>query len=170
MTLCLLQKKKKTYKNYCKTSIKEESRKKGLELKSKKAEVIVVSRIYECPQIKICINGNKLKRRDQFKYLDILTSSDERNNIEIASRIVQAKKSFQEMKYVLINKNFSIHTRRRVQECYIEAIPMQGCEAWTFSKQLQNKVWATEMWFLRRMLRISWTAKKSSEPALMRGL
>ncbi|GFO11604.1 hypothetical protein PoB_003810900 [Plakobranchus ocellatus] len=40
---------------------------------------------------------------------------------------------------------------------------MYGCEAWTISKQIQNKLEATEMWFLRRMLRIPWTAKKTNE-------
>ncbi|GFO27491.1 endonuclease-reverse transcriptase [Plakobranchus ocellatus] len=33
-------------------------------------------------------------------------------------------------------------------------------------KQIQNKLEATEMWFLRRMLRIPWTAKKTNERVL----
>ena len=47
----------------------EQSRKKGLELNSKMIEVMVVSRSNERPHINIFINGNKLKQRDQFKYL-----------------------------------------------------------------------------------------------------
>ncbi|GFN87742.1 hypothetical protein PoB_001424800 [Plakobranchus ocellatus] len=43
---------------------------------------------------------------------------------------------------------------------------MYGYEAWTISKQIQNKLEATEMWFLRRMLRIPWTAKKTNERVL----
>ncbi|GFN74974.1 UDP-glucuronosyltransferase 2a1-like [Plakobranchus ocellatus] len=43
---------------------------------------------------------------------------------------------------------------------------MIPCEAWTISKQIQNKLEATEMWFLRRMLRIPWTAKKTNERVL----
>ncbi|GFO32759.1 UDP-glucuronosyltransferase 2a1-like [Plakobranchus ocellatus] len=43
---------------------------------------------------------------------------------------------------------------------------MYGCEAWTISKQIQNKLEATEMWFLKRMLRIPWTAKKTNERVL----
>ncbi|GFO34714.1 endonuclease-reverse transcriptase [Plakobranchus ocellatus] len=70
------------------------------------------------------------------------------------------------MKTVLTNKNISIRTRRRALECYIEPILMYGCEAWTISKQTQKKLEATEMWFLRRMLRISWTAKKTNDTVL----
>ncbi|GFN77131.1 endonuclease-reverse transcriptase [Plakobranchus ocellatus] len=70
------------------------------------------------------------------------------------------------MKTVLTNKNISIRTRRRALECYIEPILMYGCEAWTISKQTQKKLEATEMWFLRRMMRMSWTAKKTNDTVL----
>ncbi|GFO06697.1 Di-n-acetylchitobiase [Plakobranchus ocellatus] len=59
-----------------------------------------------------------------------------------------------------------IETRKRALQCYIEPVLMYGCEAWTISKQIQNKLEATEMWFLRRMLRIPWTAKKTNERVL----
>ena len=42
-------------------NVEEESSKKGLELNSKKTEVMVVSPNNECPHITIFINGNKLK-------------------------------------------------------------------------------------------------------------
>ncbi|GFO46620.1 endonuclease-reverse transcriptase [Plakobranchus ocellatus] len=146
--------------------VKEESEKKGLELNRKKTEVMVVSRKQELPISNIYIKGTRLKQKDQFKYLGSLISSDGRNNSEVASRIAQAKTNFQKMKTVLTNKNISIQTRRRALECYIEPILMYGCEAWTISKQTQKKLEATEMWFLRRMLRISWTAKKTNDTVL----
>ena len=48
--------------------VKEESRKKGLELNSKSTEVMVVSGTYERPQTNIFINVNKLKQRNKFKF------------------------------------------------------------------------------------------------------
>ncbi|GFO14783.1 UDP-glucuronosyltransferase 2a1-like [Plakobranchus ocellatus] len=72
------------------------------------------------------------------------------------------------MKTILTNKHISIETRKRALQCYIEPVDvlMYGCEAWTISKQIQNKLEATEMWFLRRMLRIAWIAKKTNERVL----
>ncbi|GFN95947.1 RNA-directed DNA polymerase from mobile element jockey [Plakobranchus ocellatus] len=70
------------------------------------------------------------------------------------------------MKTILTNKHISIETRKRALQCYIEPVLMYGCETWTISKQIQNKLEATEMWFLRRMLRIPWTAKKTNERVL----
>ncbi|GFR71836.1 endonuclease-reverse transcriptase [Elysia marginata] len=147
--------------------VEEESRKKGLELNSKKTEVMVISRKQEPPKCDIFINDAKLKQQDKFKYLGTIITSDDRNNNEIAARIAQAKTNFQKMRAVLTNKHISIQTRKRVLQCYIESILLYGCEAWTISKQIEAKLEATEMWFLRRMLRISWTEKKSNETVLI---
>ena len=146
--------------------VESKSKEKGLELKSKKTEVMVISRKEEPPLINITINGIKLKQRDHFKYLGALISSDGRNNTEISARIAQAKMTFQKMNTVLTNSHISIHTRKRTLECYIEPILMYGCEAWTISKQAQKKLETVEMWFLRRMMKISWMAKKSNDTVL----
>ena len=84
----------------------------------------------------------------------------------MSARIAQAKMMFQKMKTVLTNSHISIQTRKRTLECYIEPILMYGCEAWTISKQAQKKLEAVEMWFLRRMMKISWMAKKSNDTVL----
>ncbi|RUS70812.1 hypothetical protein EGW08_021432 [Elysia chlorotica] len=70
------------------------------------------------------------------------------------------------MKTILTNKRISIQTRKRILQCYIEPILMYGCEAWTVSKQIEKKLKAIERWFLRRMLPISWTEKKSNKEVL----
>ncbi|GFO34573.1 endonuclease-reverse transcriptase [Plakobranchus ocellatus] len=70
------------------------------------------------------------------------------------------------MKTILTNKHISIKTRKRAFQCYIEPDLMYGCEAWTISKQIQDKLETTEIWSLRRMLRIPWTAKKTNERVL----
>ena len=127
---------------------------------------MVISHKGEPPLINITINGIKLKQRDHFKYLGALISSDGRNNTEISARIAQAKMTFQKMKTVLRNSHISIHRRKRTLECYIEPILMYGYEAWTISKQAQKKLEAVEMWFLRRMMKISWMAKKSNDTVL----
>ncbi|GFR64083.1 endonuclease-reverse transcriptase [Elysia marginata] len=147
--------------------VEEESRKKGLELNSKKTEVMVISRKQEPPKCDIFINDTKLKQQDKFKYLGTIITSDGRNNNVIAARIAQAKNNFQKMRAVLTNTHISIQTRKRVLQCYIKPILLYGCKGWTISKQIEAKLEATEMWVLRRMLRISWTEKKSNETVLI---
>ncbi|GFO08077.1 RNA-directed DNA polymerase from mobile element jockey [Plakobranchus ocellatus] len=146
--------------------VEEESRKKGLELNSKKTEVMVISSKQESPKCDIFINKVKLKQTEKFKYLRTIISNNGKTNREISARTAQAKINFQKMKTILTNKHISIETRKRALQCYIEPVLMYGCEAWTISKQIQNKLEATEMWFVRRMLRIPWTAKKTNERVL----
>ena len=117
-----------------------------MELNSKKTQLMVVSRSNERPPIKMFTDRNKLKQRDQFKYLGTLISSDGRKYTEIASKIVEAKITFQR-KSRLTKNHISIHTRKRALQCYIEPILMYGCKAWTISKQRQEKLSTTELWF-----------------------
>ena len=74
--------------------------------------------------------------------------------------MAQAKASFQNMKRILTNKRMSLGVRKRVLQCYIEPILLYGCEAWSMTKQTSTSIEAMEMWFLRRMLRVSWTEKR----------
>ncbi|GFO20735.1 RNA-directed DNA polymerase from mobile element jockey [Plakobranchus ocellatus] len=127
---------------------------------------MVISRKQESPKCDIFINEVKLKQTEKFKYLGTIISNDGKTNREISARTAQAKINFQKMKTILTNKHISIETRKRALQCYTEPVLMYGCEAWTISKQIQNKLEATEMWFLRRMLRIPWTAKKTNERVL----
>ena len=39
-------------------------------------------------------------------------------------------------------------------------------EAWTIDERMKRSLETTEMWFLRRMMRIPWTAKKTNEEVL----
>ena len=66
--------------------------------------------------------------------------------------MAQAKASFQNMKSMFTNK----------LQCYIESILLYGCEAWSMTKQTSTSIEAMEMWFLRRVLRVSWTEKRTN--------
>ena len=43
---------------------------------------------------------------------------------------------------------------------------LYGSETWTISKIMQKRLEAAEMWFLRRMMKISWTERKTNEQVL----
>ena len=52
--------------------------------------------------------------------------------------------------------------------CYVWSTLSYGSECWTITKELQNKLGAAEMWFWRRILKISWTHKISNKDVLIR--
>ena len=86
-------------------------------------------------QINIFINGNKLKQRDQFKYLGALISSDGCNNTEIDLRIAQTKKKFPENKI----STKKIKTSKKEEPYNIILNPFCCMDART--GQFQNNNW-----------------------------
>ena len=50
-----------------------------------------------------------------------------------------------------------MNLRKRFTKSYIWSTLMYGCEAWTINKKVVNKIETADMWFYRRMLKISWT-------------
>ena len=57
-------------------------------------------------------------------------------------------------------------TKYRILRTYVWSILLYGCESWTITNSITKKLEATEMWFFRRILKISWTEKKSNQEVL----
>ena len=74
-----------------------------------------------------------------------------------------AKTRFQEMRKVLTNMDVNMKLRLRLLKCFIWSVLLYGCEAWTLDMKLRRRLEAVEMWFLRRMLRVPWTARLTNE-------
>ena len=146
--------------------IVKESANKGLSLNKKKTEVMVISKKKTNPECRLVVDGETLKQVTKCKYLGTTLTSDGRYTTERKSRIAQAKETLNKIKNFLTNKYISMEVRRRVIQCYIEPVLLYGCEAWTVTKGLQKRLEACEMWFHRRMLKLSWTEKKRNEEVL----
>ena len=43
---------------------------------------------------------------------------------------------------------------------------MYGCEGWTIRKAEHRRIDAFELWCWRRLLRVTWTARRSKQPIL----
>ncbi|GFN87970.1 endonuclease-reverse transcriptase [Plakobranchus ocellatus] len=118
------------------------------------------------PKCNLVSKGEKIKQVKKFKYLGYLTTSDGRCTSEVSKRIAMAKDTFQKIKKILANRNISMTTKIRVIESYVWSVLLYGSECWTINKEIEEKPEAVEMWFIRRMMRISWTEKKSNELVL----
>ena len=60
-------------------------------------------------------------------------------------------------------------TKFRVLKTYVWSTLTYGCECWTITSDIEKKIEAAEMWFIRRMLRISWAEKKTNVNVLREG-
>lgn len=145
-----------------------ESEKLGLSLNTKKTYTMAVSKKTEPPVCKITAKGDEIKQTKNFNYLGSMLTSDGRSDQEIKRRIVIAKEAFNKKKTTFTNTHISTSTKLRILRCYIWSILLYGCETWTISNNMQKRLQATEMWFLRRMLKISWGDRITNEEVLTR--
>ena len=131
-----------------------------------KTEVMVFSKKKQPPKIKVRLNGEMLKQVNQFKYLGSTMKSDAKSTVDIRCRIAAAKSAFTEMKTILTHLKVPFELRYRIFKCYITPILLYGSKNWTLNKIDIRKIKAAEMWFLRRMEKVKWTEKITTEEVM----
>ena len=143
-----------------------ESQKLGLSLNVKKTYCMVISKRKETPRCHLKSTGVVIKQVEQFNYLGSMLTSDGRCETEIKRRIGIAKKSFKDLSNILANRKISFDTRKRILKSYVWSVLLYGCETWNISKNMEERLSSVEMWFYRRMLRVSWMDKLSNQTIL----
>ena len=147
-------------------NVNSESNKLGLSLNTKKTEVMTVSKNKDAPNCHIIMQVNVMKQFSQFKYLGSMITSDSRCIEEVKIRCGKAKATFKKLDTFLTNPRISITVRKRILQRYVKPVLTYGYEAWIITKQIKKKIEATEMWFVRRMLRLPFTARMTNDKAL----
>ena len=148
--------------------VRTESERKGLSINVKKTECMVISKEKVPPKCVVKVDEEVIKQVDKFNYLGSMITIDGRCDTEIKKRIGIAKDSFQKMGRILKDRKMNIRIKVRLLKCYVHSVFLYECECWTISPTMQKKIEAAEMWFYRRMLRISWTEHVTNEEVLTR--
>ena len=60
----------------------------------------------------------------------------------------------------------TLPTKVRLVKAMVFPMVMYGCESWTVKKAERRRIDAFELWCWRRLLRVPWTAKRSSQSIL----
>ena len=53
-----------------------------------------------------------------------------------------------------------------ILKCLVWPVVLYGCEAWTLKQDDYNRINSIEMRFYRRLLRVSWTEKRTDDSIL----
>ena len=61
-----------------------------------------------------------------------------------------------------------METKKNMLKTYIWSTLLYGCESWTLSQKLKRNIEAAEMWFYRRILKISYKDHITNEEVLRR--
>ena len=67
---------------------------------------------------------------------------------------------------ILKSRDITLSTRVRLVKAMVFPVIMYGCESWTMKKAKHRRIDAFELWCWRRLLRVPWTARRSSQSIL----
>ena len=63
----------------------------------------------------------------------------------------------------LKSRDITLPIKVHLAEAMVFPVVMYGCESWTIKKAEHKRIDAFELWCWRRLLRVSWTARRSSQ-------
>ena len=67
---------------------------------------------------------------------------------------------------VLKSRDITLPTKVCKVKAMVFPVVMYRCESWTVKKAEYQRIDAFELWFLRRLLRVPWTARRSNQSIL----
>ena len=149
-------------------AVVEKSERLGLTVNSKKTKVMVITKSETIPVCCLRNGTDNIEQLSSFKYLGAYITSDSRCKKEIRVRIGLAKNAFNRLGHIFKDRKLSVNIKIRLLKTFVWSTLMYGCESWTFSSETQRNIAAAEMWFYRRMLRISYMDRVNNEEVLRR--
>ena len=67
---------------------------------------------------------------------------------------------------ILKSKDITLPTKIRIVRIMVFPVVISGCESWTIKKVKCQRIDGFELWCWRRLLRVPWTARRSSQSIL----
>ena len=79
--------------------------------------------------------------------------------------LVSWKKSNDQLS-ILKSRDITLLTKVHLVKAMVFPVVMYGCESWTIKKAECQRIKAFELWCWRRLLRVPWTARRSTQSIL----
>ena len=141
--------------------VKEESEKVGLKLNIQKTKIMASSPITSWE-----IDGETVKTVSDFIFLGSKITADSDCSHEIKRRLLLRSKVMTNLDSILKSRNITLPTKVRLVKAMIFPVVLYGYESWTVKKDESRRIDAFELWCLRSLLRVPWTARRSNQSIL----
>ena len=82
---------------------------------------------------------------------------------EIKTRLLLGRKTMTNLDSVLKSRDITLLTKVHLVKAMVFPVVMYGCESWTIKKAEHQRIDAFELWCWRRLLRVPWAARRSSQ-------
>ena len=85
---------------------------------------------------------------------------------EIKRHLLLGRKVMTNLGSIFKSRDITLPTKVHLVKAMVFPVVMYGCESWTVKKVEHRKIDAFELWCWRRLLRVPWTARRSSHSKL----
>ena len=94
-----------------------------------------------------------------------ITADDDYSN-EIKRRLLLWRKAMTYLDSILKSRDITLPTKVCLVKAMVFPVVMYGYESWTLKKAEHRRIDAFDLWCWRRLLRVSWTARRSNQSIL----
>ena len=94
-----------------------------------------------------------------------ITADDDCSH-EIKRCLLLGRKAMTNLDSILKSRDITLSTKVPLVKALVFPVVMHGCESWTMKKAEHQRIDAFELWCWRRLLRITWTARRSNQSML----
>ena len=101
-----------------------------------------------------------------FIFLGSIITADGDISHEIKRCLLLGKKALTNLGSILKTRDMTLPTKVHLVKAMIFPVVMYRCESWTIKKAECQIIDAFELWHWRRLLRVSWTARRSNQSIL----
>ena len=138
--------------------VKEESEKVGLKLNIRKTKVMASGPITSWQ-----IDGETVETVSDFIFWGSKITADGDRSHEIKRRLLLERKVMTNLESIFRSRYITLPTKVRLVKATVFPVAMYGCEYWTMKTAERQRNDAFELWCWRRLLRVPWTARRSSQ-------
>ena len=105
--------------------------------------------------------ANRWGNSDRFSFLGSKITADGDCSHEIKRCLLLERKAMTNLDSILKSKDITLPTMVHLVKVIVFPVVMYGYESWTIKKAECRRIDAFELWCLRRLLRVPWTARRS---------
>ena len=141
--------------------VKEESEKVGLKLNIQKTKIMASGPITSWE-----IDGETVKTVSDFIFLSSKITSDGDCSHEIKRCLLLGRKVMTNLDSILKSRDVTLPAKVHLVKAMVCPVVVYECESWTVKKAQHRRIDAFELWCWRRLWRVPWTARRSSQSIL----
>ena len=107
-------------------------------------------------------NGNS----DRLYFLGSKITTDGDCSLKIKRCVLLGRKTMTNLDSILKSRDTTLPTKVPLVKTMVFPVVVYGCESWTLKKAECQRIDAFELWCWRRLLRFTWTARRSNQSIL----